>query len=180
MNEEVKRFFASINYLDNDFDDAKVEKVKLNKATESFEVILSIPKVKSKKSIENLFMCAEGGINGEKKCKITLDYEQITDQDVKSYLDEFLLELIELRPSFAPLKDYKLEAINDEYKVTIYSRVPLNEVEREFKKITKYPGNITKFLEIKGLRKESYLKQYQSQQKEIKKLRLIKLGRHHG
>ena len=137
MNEEVKRFFASINYLDNDFDDAKVEKVKLNKATESFEVILSIPKVKSKKSIENLFMCAEGGINGEKKCKITLDYEQITDQDVKSYLDEFLLELIELRPSFAPLKDYKLEAINDDYKVTIYSRVPLNEVEREFKKITK-------------------------------------------
>lgn len=39
----------------------------------------------------------------------------------------------------------------------------------EFKKITKYPGNMTKFLEIKGLRKESYLKQYQSQQKEIKK-----------
>lgn len=39
----------------------------------------------------------------------------------------------------------------------------------EFQKITKYNGNFAKFLEIKGLQRESYLQQFQSQQKEIKK-----------
>lgn len=39
----------------------------------------------------------------------------------------------------------------------------------EFQKITKYNGNLTKFLEIKGLRRESYIREFEAQQKEIKK-----------
>ncbi|MDR1627174.1 MAG: ATP-binding cassette domain-containing protein [Oscillospiraceae bacterium] len=39
----------------------------------------------------------------------------------------------------------------------------------EFKTITKYNGNFAKFLEIKGLRRESYIREFQAQQKEIKK-----------
>jgi ATPase subunit of ABC transporter with duplicated ATPase domains len=39
----------------------------------------------------------------------------------------------------------------------------------EFQKITKYNGNFAKFLEIKGLRRESYIREFQAQQKEIKK-----------
>ncbi len=39
----------------------------------------------------------------------------------------------------------------------------------EFKKITKYNSNFAKFLEVKGLRKESYIREFQAQQKEIKK-----------
>lgn len=39
----------------------------------------------------------------------------------------------------------------------------------EFQQVTKYTGNFLKFLEIKGLRRESYIRQFQSQQKEIKK-----------
>lgn len=136
MNDEIKRFFKSINYNESDFSDATVKKVKLNTATESFEVILSVPKVKEKKAVENLFMCAEGGINGEKNCRITLLYDSITLDDIKKYIDEFLLDLIDLRPSFAPLKDYKLISLNDDFQIVIYSRVNLSEVEREFKKIT--------------------------------------------
>lgn len=39
----------------------------------------------------------------------------------------------------------------------------------EFQKITKYSGNFDKFLNVKQLRKESYIREFQSQQKEIKK-----------
>lgn len=39
----------------------------------------------------------------------------------------------------------------------------------EFQKITKYNGNFEKFLNIKQVRKENYIREFQSQQKEIKK-----------
>ena len=39
----------------------------------------------------------------------------------------------------------------------------------EFQKIEKYYGNFSKFIKIKGFRRENYIKQFQSQQKEIKK-----------
>lgn len=39
----------------------------------------------------------------------------------------------------------------------------------EFQKITKYSGNFSKFLETKGFRRENYIREFQAQQKEIKK-----------
>lgn len=39
----------------------------------------------------------------------------------------------------------------------------------EFQKITKYNCNFKKFLEVKNLRHESYIREFQAQQKEIKK-----------
>lgn len=39
----------------------------------------------------------------------------------------------------------------------------------EFQKITKYNGNFERFLEVKGLRRDSYIREFQAQQKEIKK-----------
>lgn len=39
----------------------------------------------------------------------------------------------------------------------------------EFEKITKYPGNFSKFVKIKDIKRETYIKQFKSQQKEIKK-----------
>ena len=41
MNDEVKRFFDSLNFKSDEFNDAVIEKVILNKAKESFEVIMS-------------------------------------------------------------------------------------------------------------------------------------------
>lgn len=39
----------------------------------------------------------------------------------------------------------------------------------EFQKITKYNGNFDKFLSVKQLRRESYIREFNAQQKEIKK-----------
>ncbi len=39
----------------------------------------------------------------------------------------------------------------------------------EFQKVTKYNGNFSKFLEVKGFRRENYIREFHAQQKEIKK-----------
>ena len=39
----------------------------------------------------------------------------------------------------------------------------------EFTTIKKYNGNMTKFIELKGLRRESYIREFEAQKKEIKK-----------
>lgn len=39
----------------------------------------------------------------------------------------------------------------------------------DFQRITKYSGNISKFIAVKGLRRESYIHAFEAQQKEIKK-----------
>ena len=39
----------------------------------------------------------------------------------------------------------------------------------EFQKITKYNANFDKFIELKGLKKENYMREFEVQQKEIKK-----------
>ena len=39
----------------------------------------------------------------------------------------------------------------------------------EFSTIKKYSGNITKFINLKGLRRESYIREFEAQKKEIKK-----------
>lgn len=39
----------------------------------------------------------------------------------------------------------------------------------EFSTIKKYNGNMTKFIELKGLRRESYIREFEAQKKEIKK-----------
>lgn len=67
------------------------------------------------------------------------------------------------------LKNFKNSFIVISHDLNFLDKITNRILDIEFQKITKYPGNISKFLEIKGLRKESYIREYQSQQKEIKK-----------
>src|SRR5574344_1605661 len=130
MNDEVKRFFDSLNFKSDEFN----EKVILNKAKESFEVIIKLPKVVNKSEVNKLFTSAKNGINGEKICHITLKYDEVTIEDLKKYLDIFLEELIKERPSFSPLKDYELTLENDTLELTIYSKVVKSELNKELKR----------------------------------------------
>lgn len=134
MNDEVKRFFDSLNFKSDEFNDAVIEKVILNKAKESFEVIIKLPKVVNKSEVNKLFTSAKNGINGEKICHITLKYDEVTIEDLKKYLDIFLEELIKERPSFSPLKDYELTLENETLELTIYSKVVKSELNKELKR----------------------------------------------
>jgi DNA polymerase-3 subunit alpha (Gram-positive type) len=135
MNDEVKRFFSSINYASDFFNDATIEKVKLCTSTDSFEVVLHSPTIISKNEIDRLFSCAKNGINGQKLCRVCLHYDTITNDDIKKYLDSMIESLCLKRPSFAPLKDYAIEISENNIDITIYSRLVISEVENEFKHI---------------------------------------------
>ena len=94
MNSELNRFFSSIGFTSESFREAQIKKVVLNKKEESFEVFITNPEVIDLKEINKLLLCASGGINGEKKCKINLSYELITEDDVLNYIYYLLDDII--------------------------------------------------------------------------------------
>ena len=70
MNDSLTRFFDSINFTptsDEAFNNVSIEKVVLNKKTESFTVYITSEKLINIPDIKKLVSCANKGINGEKK-----------------------------------------------------------------------------------------------------------------
>ena len=125
MNNELVRFFKSINFSDGVFSDAILERVVLKKNDKKFIVYIKNKEVLPIKSVNNLFLCAMNGINGDKKCDCYLTYDMVKEEDIVSYLDYLLDEIIIRRPSLVSIKKSRVEVLND----TIYFHV-LNEFER--------------------------------------------------
>lgn len=125
MNEELKRFFNSINFSKEGFETAYLDKVVLKKKEERFIVYIKNKEVIDVNTINQLFLCASNGINGEKKCDINLVYDNVTFEDIKKYLDYFVDEIIIKRPSLIGIKNSDIEISNN----TIYFQV-LNEFEK--------------------------------------------------
>ena len=125
MNEELKRFFTSIGFSGEGFDSASVLKVVLKKETQSFIVYIKNSKVIPVNNVNQLFLCASNGINGTKKCEVRLVYDDISFEDIKSYLDYFIDEIIIRRPSLIGLKKTDIDILDN----TLYFHV-LNEFEK--------------------------------------------------
>ena len=112
MNDEMKRFLASINCESDAFKDTTVTKVILNRKDESFDVYLENPNCVPIEEVNRLFLCAENGINSSKKCRVHLVFKSFAEDDIKAYLDYLLDSIIIDRPSLVNLKNSKIE-IND-------------------------------------------------------------------
>ena len=125
MNEEVKRFFDSIGFSGEGFADATIEKVVLKKDTQKFIVYIKNKEVIPVSNVNQLFLCASNGINGTKKCEVRLLYDEVSFEDIKSYLDYFIDEVIIRRPSLIGLKKTDIDIVGD----TLYFHV-LNEFEK--------------------------------------------------
>ena len=125
MNEEVKRFFDSIGFSGKGFADATIEKVVLKKDTQKFIVYIKNKEVIPVSNVNQLFLCASNGINGTKKCEVRLLYDEVSFEDIKSYLDYFIDEVIIRRPSLIGLKKTDIDIVGD----TLYFHV-LNEFEK--------------------------------------------------
>ncbi len=125
MNSELKRFFDSIGFTGEGFNEASVLKVVLKKETQSFIVYLKNKDVIPLNYVNQLFLCASNGINGKNKCEVRLVYDNVTFEDIKAYLDYFIDEVIIRRPSLIGLKKLDVEIMND----TLYFHV-LNEFEK--------------------------------------------------
>ena len=115
MNNELERFFNSINFKDtnNVFKDTKVLKVILKKKEELFEVNLLDENVIEYKSVAKLFSCAKNGINGDKKCIIKMNYHNVSKENIIEYTKALISELINKRPSLGSLKESNI-TLDDE------------------------------------------------------------------
>ena len=78
MNEEIRRFFNSIGFNGEGFNEAVIEKVILKKKEEKFYVYIKNKDVIDLEYVNQLFLCGCNGINGSKKCNIILNYENVT------------------------------------------------------------------------------------------------------
>ena len=125
MNSELKRFFDSIGFTGEGFNEASVLKVVLKKETQSFIVYLKNKDVIPLNYVNQLFLCASNGINGKNKCEVRLIYDNVSFEDIKAYLDYFIDEVIIRRPSLIGLKKLDVEIMDD----TLYFHV-LNEFEK--------------------------------------------------
>ena len=139
MNEAVSRFFNSINFTPtvlDDFNDLEIDKVVLNRKDECFNVYLKLKKLINLKDIRKLLTCANKGINGEKKCVLHFDYENLTDEKINSYVNEIINELAKKRPSLISLSNTLIEKDGEIIIVEVSSKIEENEINKETKKIT--------------------------------------------
>ena len=87
MNEEVSRFFKSISFSDENFNDCILDRVVLKKGENKFLVYLKNKDVLPVGSVNRLFLCAMNGINGEKSVEVNISYDNIDNNDVINYLN---------------------------------------------------------------------------------------------
>ncbi len=138
MQDRLKKFFDSIGYedADNNFENASISKVILNKKKESFEVFIENDNPINPRSSLDLIKASKKGINGEKKCHVNFIYNEMEDDDILNAFKVLLDELIIKRPSLVSLKNKNI-SIDDDFII-----IELDSKSEEFDLLQK---------EIKGL-----------------------------
>ncbi len=137
MSGELKRFFDAISFETINFDDCEVDKVILNKKNDSFEVYLKKQTIILKDEIDRLYESSKNGIKG-KKCKIKLEYTNLTTEDIKIYIDEYLDILIKSKPSLSIIRNYKLEIVDKEIKIIFEGSISKASAKEEENHLKEY------------------------------------------
>lgn len=190
LEEEVKKVFAPILEMKASLD-------LMIKRMESGEGEILADKYTA---LEERFKYL-GGYYYEKEYEIVLKKFGFTDEDKKKRLSEFsggqrtkiafvklLLEKPDILLLDEPtnhldietvewlegyLKDYPRAIVIVSHDRMFLDRIVETVYEIERGKITRYPGNYSKFVETKKLNYEKQLKDYEAQQKEIERLNTI-------
>ena len=147
MNDEVKRFFDSINFIYNEdvFKNVSVTKVVLNKVHETFKVYLNSENVLPFDDVVKLYEAEKNGING-KSCKIYLEYSSYDDNDILNYVNILLEKLIDKKPSLMGIKENEINVLNKKIIVEVSSKIEQLELEE-------YTSDLLKKLEKYGFSK---------------------------
>ncbi|MBR2578559.1 MAG: ABC-F family ATP-binding cassette domain-containing protein, partial [Clostridia bacterium] len=109
-------------------------------------------------------------LSGGQRAKVILAKLLLENPDVllldepTNFLDR---EHIEWLSEF--LKSFKGTFMLISHDFAFLDKVTNCILDIEFQQVTKYSGNFSKFLEVKGFRRENYIREFQAQQKEIKK-----------
>ena len=111
----IERFFNSISFVDenNEFQNATINKVLLNKSKDSCEVFIENEKPINPVTTLALVKKAKGGINGKTKCHINFIYDEISDEDVIDAFKVILGEIIIKRPSLVSLENKNIKIVDE-------------------------------------------------------------------
>ena len=111
---DIKSFLKSINFDDenNLLNDVTIEKVVLNKKSETFSVYLKSENVLPYDIIDKL-ISGSYLINGKYKCNIYITYVNITDEDLLEYVKIIMEKLVEKKPSLISLLE-SIPVIDDD------------------------------------------------------------------
>ena len=162
---DINNFLTSINFNDeeNILKDVIIEKVVLNKKSETFNVYLKSNQVLPF-NIINKLINNKYKINGLYNCNIYINYDNITSEDVLTYIEEIIKKIVEEKPSLISLLDNK-PLIDDD--IIIFEVISNIEEER----IKKEENNIHRILASLGL-KDYYIttKLNEEKQKEVEEV----------
>ena len=136
MADDVKRFFFFF-YFNTDIKDINISKVVLKKDKNLFEVHLVRDNVLDIKTANKLFLCAENGINGKEKCQIKIEYKNVSDEDIKEYLNYLIDDIIINHPSLIGIKESEIKINDKEIKIQVISDVEKKELAKELKNLKK-------------------------------------------
>ena len=112
--EALKRFFDKIGFpLSEDFNDVKVEKVIVNNKKSTWDVHLSKENVLPLESILNLIEATKKEIDDISKIKITMLYNNITEEDIITYTKYYIDLLTDKYPSLISMIDNDISVVDN-------------------------------------------------------------------
>ena len=132
MNEELKRFFDSINFESNSFQKAEVKKVIYYSSQDKYEVIITSSDIISKEEVDGLLKASKNKIKGEKACTVKLEYANVSNEEIIEYSEQILNDYFKDKPSLGILK---VNLIGNYIVIPTKSKIEDTLIRKEFKKL---------------------------------------------
>ena len=143
MNDTLKRFFDKINFNDYDeFQNAEIEKVIVNKKKETWEVHIKNPSVLSIEIALKLIEVAKNGIEDVSSIMIKYIYDNITEDDILTYFKYYLNKLANKNPSLVSLLDTNISIENKKINIEVISKIEADLIKDNSKKVIKSLSNL--------------------------------------
>lgn len=174
IEDELNYLYSNMSNDFNDYDSEKIsnyQNLLINR--DFYEIESTIFKVANGLGVNSFGMQNKlKNLSGGQRAKVILSKLLLENPDVL-LLDEptNFLDVEHVKWLAEYLENFKGVFIIISHDFDFIDRTTNCILNIEFQQITKYNGNFAKFLEIKNLRRESYVREFRAQQKEIKKLK---------
>ena len=129
MNDELKRFFDSIKFTSDKFNDAEVKKVIYYSSLDQYEVIIISKSIVPKEEVDKLIIASKNKIKGEKTCSIKMEYESFSMEEKRAYAEIILNDFYQDKPSLGKLS---LDINGDTIIIKVNSKMAEDLVVRDF------------------------------------------------
>ena len=136
MDNKLERFFNKIGFIYNDdFNNSKITKVVVNKIEESWTVYIYNKNCLNIDSAMDLINTAKKGIESVSTIKIVYEYEEINDDDIKTYFRYLLNELIKNSPALSSIVNNEIYIDDDIITIEVISTNEEKLIKKESKRL---------------------------------------------